>query len=354
MRPGRDQRDLLADGFRQIAVLHEALYHVQPPVDAPDVADRHGYPAFEQTAAHRRERAIHHVCEAAPVARTVGGEEFQVADSELVDPHVVVLVDPRDRCNVADLLVFGEFQIVEDGAGGRNACRDVVDAEPFERLRAELLAELFAVHLLGENPFVEAVGVEFRPERTGKTVLIAALVNDLFGREVRNQFIDIRVRPFGHVELARRDVQEGDARSLAAEIDRGDKIVLLVGQDIVTQHDTRGNQFDDTALDKPLYQLGVFQLLADSHALAGPHQFREVGVDGMVGESRQLDIRRGTVGAARERDAQNAAGLDRIVAESLVEVAYAEQQDGVGMYCLDGVILLHQGRLDIFFVDFLV
>ena len=30
-------------------------------------------------------------------ARTVGGEEFQVADSELVDPHVVVLVDPRDR-----------------------------------------------------------------------------------------------------------------------------------------------------------------------------------------------------------------------------------------------------------------
>ena len=49
----------------------------------------------------------------------------------------------------------------------------------------------------------------------------------------------------------------------------------------------------------------------------------------------------------------SAGASRRSVAERLVEIAHAEQQNGVGMYCLDGVILLHQGRLDIFFVDFL-
>ncbi len=115
----------------------------------------------------------------------------------------------------------------------------------------------------------------------------------------------------------------------------------------------RRHQFDHPALDESLHQFGILQLLADGHALTRPHQLRKVGVDSMVGKSRQFDVRRRSVGAARERDAQNAAGLDRIVAEGLVEVAHAKQQNRVGMYCLDGVILLHQGRLDIFFVDFL-
>ncbi len=72
----------------------------------------------------------------------------------------------------------------------------------------------------------------------------------------------------------------------------------------------------------------------------------------MVREPRQFDVGCRSVGAACERDAQDAAGLDRVVAEGLVKVAYAEQQYGVGMHRLDGIILLHQGRLDIFFVYF--
>ena len=345
-----DQRDLLADGFRQIAVLHEALYHVQPPVDAPDVADRHGYPAFEQTAAHRRERAIHHVCEAAPVARTVGSEEFQVADGELVDPDVVVLVDPRDRCNVADLLVFGEFQIVEDGAGGRNACRDVVDAEPFERLRAELLAELFAVQLLRKDPIVELVGVVVRAESLPEPLVESPLVDDLFGREIRQEFVDVVVRSLGHVEFAGRNVEKGHARGLPAEVNRSQVDVFLVGQKVVAQNDARRNQLDDAPLDESFHQLGVFQLFADRHALPGPHQLGQVGVDGVVGESRQLDEGRRPVGAAGERDAQNPAGLDRIVAERLVEIAHAEEQDRIGVNRLDLVVLLHQRSLYIFLI----
>ena len=229
-----------------------------------------------------------------------------------------------------------------------------MNAEAFQRFGPELLAEFLAVDLLRKDPFVESVGVEFRAERTGETVLVAALIDHLFGLEIRNQLIDVAVRAFGHVEFARGDVQKSHARDLPAEVDRRDEVVLLVGQDVVPQHDARGHQLDDAALDEPLHQLGVLQLLADGHALAGPHQLGQIGVDGMVGKSRQLDVRRRSVGAACERDAQDAAGLDRVVAEGLVKVAYAEQQYGVGMHRLDGIILLHQGRLDIFFVDFLV
>ena len=252
-----------------------------------------------------------------------------------------------------DVAVLGEFEVIENRPGGRETAGEVIDAESLERTGAELLAELFAVHLLGENPFVETVGIEFRPESVGKTVFVAALVDDLLGREVGDEFVDVVFRTFGHVELARRDVEERHARGLTAEIDRRQKGVLLVGQYIVAQHHARRHQLDNAALDQSPDLLGILQLFADGDTFARPHQFGQVGVDGVVGKSGQLDIGGRAVGAPCERDAQNAAGLDGVVAERLVKVADPEKQDSVGMHRLDRVILLHQGGLDIFFFYFL-
>ena len=246
--------------------------------------------------------------------------------------------------------MFGEFQIVEDGAGGRNACRDVVDAEPFERLRAELLAELFAVQFLRKDPIVELVGVVVRAESLPEPLVESPLVDDLFGREIRQEFVDVVVRSLGHVEFAGRNVEKGHARGLPAEVNRSQVDVFLVGQKVVAQNDARRNQLDDAPLDESFHQLGVFQLFADRHALPCPHQLGQVGVDGVVGESRQLDEGRRPVGAAGERDAQNPAGLDRIVAERLVEIAHAEEQDRIGVNRLDLVVLLHQRSLYIFLI----
>ena len=46
----------------------------------------------------------------------------------------------------------------------------------------------------------------------------------------------------------------------------------------------------------------------------------------MVREAGQFDVRGRAVGPARQRDAEYLAGLDRVLAERLVEVAHAEQQ----------------------------
>ena len=245
-----------------------------------------------------------------------------------------------------------KIEVVENRPGRRDAAREVVHAETLERLGAELLAELLAVHLLGKDPFVQLVGVELVAEGLRETLLIAALVDHLLGLQVRDKLVHIVVRPFGRVEFAGRDIEKRHTGRPSAEADRGDVVVLLVGQDVVS-HDNAGRyEFDHTALDKFLDELRVLQLFADRHTFTGPHQFRQIGVDGMVGKSSQLDIRGGAVGPPRERDAQNAARLDRIFAEGLVEVAHTEEQDGVGMHRLDGVILLHQGRFDIFLIVF--
>ena len=348
------QRHLFAHDVGQIGVPDEFLDHVQPLPDLHGVLDRHGDPPFQQTAAHRRQRTVDDVGETALLAGAVRREEFEVADRELVDPDVILLIDTRYGGDVRDVAVLGEFEVVENRPGGRETAGEVIDAESLERAGAELLAELFAVHLLGENPFVEAVGIEFRPESVGKTVFVAALVDDLLGREVGDEFVDVTLRTFGHVELARRDVEERHARGLTAEIDRRQKGVLLVGQNIVAQHHARRHQLNNAALDQSSDLLGILQLFADGDTFARPHQFGQVGVDGVVGKSGQLDIGGRAVGAPCERDAQNAAGLDRVLAERLVKVADPEKQDSVGMHRLDGVILLHQGGLDIFFFYFLL
>jgi len=223
----------------------------------------------------------------------------------------------------------------------------------FQRLGTELLAEFLAVDLLGKDPFVEPVGIETRTESVGETVLPAALEDHLLGRKVGYELVDVGIGALGNVEFARRDVEKGDAGDLRTEENRSQVSILLVGKNVVAHDHARCNQLDDPALDQPLDGLGVLQLLADGYPLARPHQLGQVGVDGVVGKARQLDERRRTVGAAREGDAQNAARLDGVFAEGFVEVADTKQQHGIGMHRLDGIILLHQGCLDVFFFGFL-
>lgn len=157
---------------------------------------------------------------------------------------------------MGDVAVLGEFEVVEDGAGGRYAAGEMVDAEALERRGRELLAEFSTVDLLREDPFVEPVGVMFRPESGREAVFVTALVDDLLGCEVRNELVDVVVGAFGHVELARRNVEERHTGRLPAEVDRSEEGVFLVGQDIVTQHDARGDQLDHAALDQPLTSFG--------------------------------------------------------------------------------------------------
>ena len=58
---------------------------------------------------------------------------------------------------------------------------------------------------------------------------------------------------------------------------------------------------------------------------------------------------RSSVGTSRQGDAQNSAGLDRIIAESFVKIADTKQENRIGMHRFDRIILLHQRSFNIFF-----
>ena len=103
-----------------------------------------------------------------------------------------------------------------------------------------------------------------------------------------------------------------------------------------------GDELRDATLYELLGGLWVFELLAYCDAPAGTDELGEICVEGVVGESGELDILRGAVGTPGEGDAEDSAGGLGIVGECLVEVAHTEKEYGVGMLLLHLDILLHQ------------
>ena len=96
------------------------------------------------------------------------------------------------------------------------------------------------------------------------------------------------------------------------------------------------------ALHQPLGQLGVFHLFADGRPEARGDQLAQVAFQLMVGEAGHGD---GVVAlvAAGQGQVEHAGGGLGVVVEHLVEVAHAEQQQGVGARPLRLLVLLHHG-----------
>ena len=124
---------------------------------------------------------------------------------------------------------------------------------------------------------------------------------------------------------------------------------MLALEDIVRGDHAGGYDLGDAPLDQLIGQLRIFELIADSHPLARPHQLRQVSVERMVGKARQLDMLRGSVGTLGERDAEDLGRLDSIVGKGLVEVAHTKEQDSIGMLLLElHVLPHHRGLGDLF------
>ena len=73
------------------------------------------------------------------------------------------------------------------------------------------------------------------------------------------------------------------------------KVVLLLFQNFVVGGDAGRHQFGDAALDEGFGEFGIFQLVADGHAVAGAYQFGKVGVEGMVRKTGEVLVGGGSV-----------------------------------------------------------
>jgi hypothetical protein len=82
-------------------------------------------------------------------------------------------------------------------------------------------------------------------------------------------------------------------------------------------------------------------LIADRDPVTSAHKLGQIGVKGMVGKTRKLDLGRGTASSFRQHNIQDLGCCDGVFPERFIEITYAKKKQSARILCLDGIVLLH-------------
>ena len=301
----------------------------------------------EQASTHSRLGVVDDVEEALALLAVHRREDLQTSEGEAIETHVAQAVDTPKGGDVPDLVVARQLEIVEDSPCSCDRGGALLEAEALETLHTEVGGELAAVVLHGKAPVLDLEDEASIADDLVKEAAARALDEYLLGLVGAEELLEVLGGAFGDDEFARRDIQQGDAPygAIAGEPYGSQIVVLLASQDIVAEHDPWGDELRDATLDELLRQLGILELVTDSHTTPRANELRQVGIKGMVGEARQLYVHRGAVGTLGERDTEDLGGSYGVVAEGLVEVTDTEEQDSIGVLSLELHVLLHHRGL---------
>jgi len=241
-------------------------------------------------------------------------------------------------------------KVLQDGTRGNDAVLEMLHTEPLEVFHLEMLQQLLAGGAFGKHPVVQLEGKELVAEITLEHAAFAPLKEHLLRGKVVQQLVHMVERAFGREKLARRDVQKRHAARPLAKVHGRQEVVLTVVEHVVVDGDAGRHQLGDAALHQLLGQLGIFQLVADGHALAGADELGQVRVEGMVGETGHLDGLFLAVGTLGQGDAQYLGSHDGIGRIGFVKVSATEQHHGVRVLGLEVEKLFHHGGKDNIFV----
>ena len=148
-------------------------------------------------------------------------DQFEVADGELVEPDVQILLDATYLSDMLNLMVLRLVDVMEGSAGGDDTERQILHAEALERPRVEVLGEELAGVVGLEDPVVE-LGEQHLLSEILLEGLCFALLDDQFHRfEVLEEFVEVFVVAFGDVKFAGGDVEEGDTALFVGKMDGG-------------------------------------------------------------------------------------------------------------------------------------
>ena len=105
------------------------------------------------------------------------------------------------------------------------------------------------------------------------------------------------------------------------------------------------DEADDGALEGALAgaRLGVLHLFGDGDAEAAADEAGEVGLGGVDGDAAHGNGLAPVLAAAGEGDVEGGGGGFGVLEEQLVEVPHSEEEQGVGVFGLEGEPLRHGG-----------
>ena len=128
--------------------------------------------------------------------------------------------------------------------------------------------------------------------------------------------------------------------SISLCYDRTKEIVVAGLQERRVEDGAGRDDASDGAFDQALRERGVLHLLGHGHFQSGVEKLRDVGVDGAVRHAAH-----GVARAMGQDQVEDRGGAQGVLEEHLVEIAGAEEQDGVGGgFRLRLQILLHHRR----------
>ena len=220
----------------------------------------------------------------------------------------------------------------------------MLHAKTFQVLHFEVAQELLSRGLFRERPIIEFKGDIACTETSLEHHSFATLVENFLRSKRCHELVDVVRRTFCHEKLARAYVQKRHSASLLTEVYCAKEVVFLVVEHRICHCDTRRDQFRNASLDKCLRQFRVFKLVAYCNPLASPDKFRQVSIEGMIGETSHRSTLRDAclaIVSMGERDAKYLGGNHRIVGIRLVEVAATEQEQRLGVLRLEVVELFH-------------
>ena len=239
---------------------------------------------------------------------------------------------------MADLADIGD-----EGPGRGHGPLAVLETEAGEGLGPEVAEDDAGGLRRVEEPALGRAGSD--RHRTGERqdplegFLGALGIEDLLGRrpeDLVRQDPDLGPAALEGPDLAGREVEQGQAPALVLERQRQDVRALLGVLGVDLDGRARRQDLDDLPLDDPFGRLGVLDLLADGHLEALAEELGQVGGDGVIRHAAHRHLLpRG------QGDVQDGRGGPGVLVEHLVEIAQAEEQEGVGMELLDAEILLH-------------
>ena len=129
--------ELRIDNLPNFGVAEKELHSVQPILDRLHIFQRKDDPPFEHTRPHWGDSPVYHVEQAfSPFVHR--RKQFETPYREFIQSHISLLLDTRQRCNVRNLRMLRNIQIMKQRPRGDNGVGHIVNSETFEIFRLEV------------------------------------------------------------------------------------------------------------------------------------------------------------------------------------------------------------------------
>jgi len=259
--------------------------------------------------------------------------------------------------HVRELGLLRVAEVPHQGAGGRHRSLPALEAEAVEAGHAQLVHQRLPRGLQIEVPAVHLGdgNLEAGDLGNGPPGVVSARDDDLAWAKDGNLVLEglqaLGSRVLGDVEFARGEVQQRHAvlgRPARGHRCRGDghQERRLARVEIAGIRQRSGRHHaHHLALHHALGLLRVLHLLADGHPVALLHEARDVAIRRVIGHAahRHGGARR-VLRSRGEGQVQRARRHQRVLVEHLVEIAHAEEDQGVAILPFRLEVLAHRGR----------